>query len=228
MTIPRQWLLLALLATAPAAAGDRLLLAGGESADDAYYSYLGLVVVGPARENGRGFLQRYWLDHFGYQYDGGPGPVRARAHGAEAAVGYGGSSASGWANVSVGLRFTDTELSPDDPAAGARGRQLGVKLQLQGEREFAPGWRLGAIASLSSRQREYWGRLRLMHGMTPTLSLGAELVAGGNDESQSTAAGVVLALRSATSRWSAGFKAGARRQDGGEGAYAGVELGYAF
>jgi hypothetical protein len=229
MKNPRQWFLLALVIAAPSATAERLLLAGGESADEAYYSYLGMVVTGPARENGRGFLQRYWLDYFGYEYDGGPGRVTARAHGAEAAVGYGGSSRSGWANASVGIRFTDTNLSPDDPAADARGSQLGVKLQLQGEREFAADWSLGAIASVSSRQNEYWGRLRLTHDTTSVMLLGAEVVAGGNRESEFSAAGLVLVLRPASApTWSVAFKAGARRQDGDDGAYAGTELGYAF
>jgi len=228
MSIRRLAFLLAFLAAAPAAAGERLLLAGGEAADDAYYSYLGMIVTGQAGENGRGFLQRYWLDRFGYQYDGGPGRIKARAHGAEAALGYGGSSAGGWANVSVGLRFTDTDLSPDDATAEARGSQLGFKLQLQGEREFAPGWRVGAIASLASRQREYWGRLRLTHGRNPAVSFGGEILAGGNDESESTAAGLVLIMKPAAARWSLGIKAGARRQNGELGAYAGMELGYSF
>ncbi len=220
--------LLALFVAVPAVASERLLLAGAESADDAYYSYLGMIVTGQAGENGRGFLQRYWLDHFGYEYDGGPGRIKARAHGGEAAIGYGGSSASGWANATIGLRFTDTQLTPDDPAAKARGNQTGVKLQLQGERKFAPGWRVGAIASFTSQQGEYWGRVRMTHDQTPAVSVGAELVAGGNDESESTAAGLLLILKPAASQWSAGFKAGARHQDGKDGAYAGIELGYAF
>ena len=228
MSGSRLGFLLACLIAAPAVAGERLLLAGGETADDAYYSYLGMIVTGQTGENGRGFLQRYWLDRFGYEYDGGPGRIKARAHGAEAALGYGGSSARGWANISVGLRFTDTDLSPDDPAAEARGSQLGVKLQLQGEREFAPGWRVGAIASLSSRQGEYWSRLRLTRGRTAAVSIGGEVLAGGNDESQSTAAGLVLILKPAATHWSVGIKAGARRQDGDTGAYAGIELGYSF
>ena len=228
MNVRRIGFLLAFIVATPAAAGDYLLLAGGESADDAYYSYLGLIVTARADENGRGFLQRYWLDHFGYEYDGGPGRIDARAHGGEAAIGYGGSSSRGWANVTIGLRFTDTELAPDDPAAKAHGSQTGVRLQLQGEREFAPAWRVGAIASLTSQQGEYWGRVRLTHGQTPAVSLGAELIAGGNDESESTAAGLLLILKPAASHWSVGFRAGARRQDGDEGAYAGIELGYAF
>ncbi len=228
MSARRLVLLLACCIALPAAAGDRLLLAGGEYADDAYYSYLGLIVTGRAGEHGRGILQRYWLDHFGYEYDGGTGRISARAQGAEAAIGYGGSSASGWANVSIGLRFTDTKLSPDDPTAEAHGNQVGVKLQLQGEREFAPGWRVGAIGSVANQQGEYWGRLRLTHGRTPAVSIGGEVLARGNNESQSTAAGLLLILKPADSQWSVGFKAGARRQEGDKSAYGGIELGYAF
>jgi len=152
--------LVVLLATASAAvAQDRLLLAGGEYSDAAYYTYSGLILPGPGpRENGRGFVQRYWIDWFGYQYDGAPGLVEAEAYGAEAALGYGASSESGWATFSVGARFTNTDLSPNDPTATARGKQWGAKFQVEGERDLAPSWRAGGIASYTAGQDSYWAR----------------------------------------------------------------------
>lgn len=230
MSALRSLLLLVALATAPvgADAESRLFLAGGEVADAAYYGYAGLVLPLPGHADGRGFLQRYWLDRFGYEYDGGVGRVKANALGAEAALGYGASSARGWATGWIGLRYTDTSLSPDDREASARGRQLGAKLQLEGERSVAEAWRIGAIGSWSNEQDAYWGRVRVMRAVSTTRAVGVEFVANGNQEADSTAAGLVLELRPADRRWSVGLKAGYRFQDDVDGVYGGVELGYGF
>ena len=221
-------LVLSLMASASAAAEDRYFLAGGELARQADYSYVGLVLPGPMREGGRGFMQRYWLDRFGYEYDGAPGRVKARAHGAEAALGYGASSAAGWWSVYLGLRYTDTTLTPDDPSAKARGSQTGLKLQGEADQQIASAWRAGAIVSYVSKQDAYWSRLRLMHSTTSATAWGVEAIAAGNSESRWRAAGLVLSLQPAKD-WSVALKTGYRAQSGeGDGAYGGVELGLAF
>jgi hypothetical protein len=222
-------LVLASLLHPAARAQDRLLLAGGEYSDAAYYTYTGLILPGPGpRENGRGFVQRYWIDWFGYEYDGAPGRVEAEAFGAEAALGYGVSSAAGWATVSVGARYTDTDLTPDDPQATARGRQWGAKFQVEGERDVAPSWRAGGIAAYTAGQDSYWARARLMRKLDGAQSLGAEFIANGNTEADATAVGLVFAVQPQASRWSASLKAGYRFQDEADGAYGGLEVGYAF
>lgn len=220
---------LALAACATVRADERLLLAGGEYADAAYYTYTGLILPGPARANGRGFMQRYWLDRYGYEYVGGPDRVEASVWGAEAALGYGASSATGWWTVSLGVRYTDTDLTPDDRGASARGSQVGGKLQLEAEHALSSGWRLGAIASYANQQNGYWARARLMHGSTPARAFGIEVVANGNDEADSTAAGFVFTARPAASKVTVSVKAGYRFQaDDYDGAYGGLELGYGF
>jgi hypothetical protein len=217
-----------LLAGRHAVAADRLLLVGAEAADAAYYSYVGALVPFGERKDGRGWYQRYWVDAFGYEYDGGPGRVEADAYGVEAALGYGGSDELGWWSVSAGLRHTDTRLEPDDRQARARGSQLGGKLQIDFERKVAQDWRLAGIASYSNEQNGYWVRGRLMHGSTLTRTFGVEAVANGNDEADATAAGFVTTFRPGQARWTVGLKAGYRFQEDADGAYGGLELGYAF
>ena len=224
----RVGVLLCLLGAPLAQAEDRLFLAGGEMSEAAYYTYLGMIVPGPGRKDGRGFFQRYWLDGFGYEYVGGPGRIEARAWGAEASLGWGTSSPSGWSSVSAGLRFTDTSLSPDDPAATARGSQVGIKLQFDGEHDLGADWRIGAIASYTTRQDGYWGRVRLMNRGSPGRSVGAEFLANGNDEADATAAGLVLVIQPSGGRWSVGLKAGYRFQDEADGVYGGIEFGRSF
>lgn len=221
-------LVVACAATTSARADDSLFLAGGEYSDVAYYSYAGVILPGPGRKQGRGFLQRYWADWFGYEYDGAPGRVEARAWGGEAALGYGASTADGWWTAWLGLRYTNTDLTPDDPSAEARGSQLGGKVQFDFEQSLSSAWRLGGIASYANQQNAYWGRLRLMHQSRPAGGLGLEFVANGNDEADSTAVGLVYSAKPAGARWSLALKAGYRFQDEGDGAYGGLEFGYAF
>lgn len=217
------------LTTGSAAHGEeRLFLSGGEYSDAAYYTYAGLILPGPGRENGRGFVQRYWVDRFGYEYNGAPGPVDASVWGAEAALGYGAASAAGWWTCSLGLRYTNTDLTPDDQTAQARGSQLGGKAQFEFERALSSTWRAGAIASYANQQNGYWGRVRLMHSSTPVRAFGVEVVANGNDEADSTATGLVLTVRPAGGSWSLSIKGGYRFQDEYDGAYGGLEFGYGF
>jgi hypothetical protein len=218
---------LAMLAGTAASAQERLLLAGVEIADAAYYGYVGTVLPLGKRHDGRGWFQRYWVDGFGYEYDGGPGRVEATAYGLEAALGYGGGDERGWWGVSAGLRYTDTSLDPDDPDATARGSQTGAKFQLEGEQRLAGQWRVNGIASVTTEQGSYWARGRAMHG-PPSRSFGVEAVVSGNDEADAVATGLVASIQPAGSKWSVGVKAGYRFQDDADGVYGGVELGYAF
>ncbi len=61
-------------------------------------------------------------------------------------------------SIFIGLRYTDTDLSPDDVNASARGSQVGIKVDLQREREIATGWRGNLILSYTGEQRAYWTR----------------------------------------------------------------------
>jgi hypothetical protein len=229
MKLPRSLRLLAVLLVPGAVfGGDRLLLAGGEAGDESYYLYSGVVLPGPGNEGGQGLLQRYWVDAYGYEYEGGSGTIEADAYGLEAALGYGRSSPQGWASAYVGVRYTDTDLTPDDPSAEARGSQTGLKVDLQGEREVAPNWRGNAIASWANQQHAYWARGRLMRALSPATALGAEVVFGGNDESRQKSVGLVYTVQRTGQPWSVGLKGGYRDESSTDGAYAGIELGYGF
>ena len=215
-------------AAGTAAAQDRYFLAGGEAAPASYYSYMGIVLPGPFSKDGQGFKQRYWVDRFGYEYDGAPGRVKARATGAEAALGYGVSNVEGdWGAIYLGVRYTDTTLTPDDVGAKARGSQTGLRVQLEGERALGTSLRGSGILSYTNEQDAYWARARLMHKMNQDWSVGGEAVAAGNRESDFTSIGAVFTLQ-ATTKTSVGFKVGYRAQDGENGAYGGIELFVAF
>lgn len=217
-----------LFASAAATADDRMFLAGGDAADGTYYGYTGLVLPAFGRHDGRGFFQRYWLDRYGYEYDAAAGRIEANAWGAEAALGWGSGSETGWGSVSLGVRYTNTDLSPDDPQATARGDQVGVKFQVEGEHQLAESWRAGGIASYTSAQNGYWGRVRLLHGPAQGTAFGLELIAAGNDEYNSTAEGLLVRIQPQAARWSLLLRGGYRQQTSFDGAYGGLEFGYSF
>lgn len=219
---------LILLTSQPVTAKDRQFLTGGEAAETDYYTYVGVIVPGAGWKNGKGLFQRYWIDQFGYEYNGAPGRVEASTWGGEVALGYVTPNPRGWWSASVGLRYTDTSLSPDDPNASARGTQASAKIQLEIDQALATDWRIGAIGSYTLKQNQYWGRLRITRRVSPHWSLGCEGVVNGNDETDSIASGLVLIWHPPSSSWSLGLKAGYRQQDISDGGFAGIELGNSF
>ncbi len=221
-------LIVGMLPLQSARAGDRIFMSGGEVSDTDFYTYLGLMLPGPGWKQGKGLFQRYWLDRFGYEYEGGPGNVEARVWGGEAALGYVSPTSHGWWSASLGLRYTDTSLSPDDRGASARGEQFSPKLQLEGDTEIAPDWRLGAIASYTLEQNQYWGRMRVMHHLASSWSAGAEATANGNDEMNSIGTGMVVIWHPHNTPWALGLKTGYRFQDHHDGTYGSFELSRAF
>ncbi len=222
-------LLISILAAAGARAGDdRLFLAGGEVGEAAWYAYTGLIL--PVHHDGQAtrLVQRWWLDAFGYEYDGATGRVEADAWGGEAALGYRLPVGSGWSVLSVGVRHTDTGLSPDDPGATARGRQTGIKLQIERDLPLTSGWVAGFIGSWTTTQDSYWGRVRLTRPHRAGHARGAELVIGGNDESRATAFGLLWSLPLGRSASGAMTLRGGYRAGDGDGAYVGIEYGRPF
>lgn len=209
------------MASTSVCAEGRALLGGGEASRGAFYTYAGTVL--PLPGSNKGWVQRYWLDYFGYRYDGPPGEVDARAWGGEALAGYRWSSGSSWGAAFAGLRYTDTHLSPDDPGSNVRGSRLGIKLQLEGEMPVAPAWRAGAIGSFAFAQSGYWARLRVQRELPNGWLLGPEVVIAGNPDYYSRSYGLALSGL----RWVGGhaaFKAGYRDESSGHSAYVGVEL----
>ena len=220
---------LALLASLPAAAGDNTWFAGAEGSESSYSGYVGVIVPNASLvADGNGWFQRYWADTFGYEYLGQPGLVEAEAYGAEVAVGWSSSSADGYGAISVGYRFVDTELTPDDLGASARGGKSAAKVQFDGERRFSETWKAQFIASYTTSFDGYWSRMRLLNTSNASAHLGLEVAAQGNDEYDAWVTGLVAVFQPADGAWSLALKGGYRFQDELDGAYGGLELSRRF
>ncbi len=228
----KNWVLvgsLAWLCSAPASAADNTWFAGAEGSESSYSGYVGVIVPSDGlAEQGRGWFQRYWADTFGYEYLGQPGLVEAEAYGAEAAIGWSASSADGYGAVSIGYRFVDTDLAPDDLSASARGGKSGAKIQFDGERRFSSTWKAQVIASYTTSFDGYWSRMRLLNTSNASTHLGLEVAAQGNDEYDAWLSGLVAVFQPSDGAWSVALKAGYRFQDDLDGAYGGLELSRRF
>ncbi len=213
----------------PAAAQENTWFAGAEGSETSYSGYVGLIVPSDGlAEQGSGWFQRYWVDTFGYEYLGQPGLIEAEAYGAEAAIGWSASSADGYGAISIGYRFVDTELTPDDVTANARGGKSGAKIQFDGERRFSADWKAQVIASYTTSFDGYWSRMRLLNTSNASVHMGLEVAAQGNDEYDAWLTGLVAVFQPSDGAWSVALKAGYRFQDELDGAYGGLELSRRF
>ncbi len=216
---------LLVLAASSASGAESYLLTGAELAPGSYYAYVGGVL--PLGASGS-FKQRYWLDRLAYEYEGSPGRVKARASGAEAALGYGSATEKEWWAVYAGFRYRDTTLTPADPTARIRGQQWAFKLQAEGEAEVGGRARLNLIASYATHVDDHWLRARLSLPASNGVRYGAEAVVAGNPDFNARSVGLVVIGPPSPHGSSIAGKIGYRAQSGANGAYGGVEATFVF
>lgn len=225
--------LILILSAAPpgALAGDKLVLAGAEGGagdTENYYTYVGLVAPLTGDHLGNGFVQRYWVDFLGYSYETNR-QIDAQAVGLEAALGYQESGKAGWGAAYLGLRYNNTNLSPDDPANRTEGEHLWVKTQLEGELKLAETWKLGGIASYIFSAESFWLRTRLLHPLEQGLSTGPEVVFMGDPNYRAWQFGWVVTGFKPWQDVEIGLKAGVRITDGSAvNGLIGIELARMF
>lgn len=212
---------LSLLLAGKATAEPTQLFAGGEGGSGQAYAYVG--ALQPWGEHAPNWATRYWLDAQRYDYDSNGRTVVAKAAGLTPAVVRSFPFENGYLAISAGLRFAETNLSPDDPGNKQRGFKTSLPLQIDGQRRLNK-WLLSAIASTEPDVGSYWSRARLVRERSlGDLSLGFEVIAKGSDEYSATQAGLIVG---GIAGGLATLKIGTTRQEGrAPGIYAGVEVG---
>jgi hypothetical protein len=174
-----------LTADGTAAGAEKLALGGGEVAfgdADSHYLYAGLLVPWPGHRLGDGLVQRYWVDHFSYQYDADGQRIEAEGVGMEGVLGWTVSGERGYAGVYAGLRLVNTELSPDDPSSRVQGTHLRPKALAVGEVVLSPDWRAGGFASFTFGARAYWTTMQLKRRAGGSLFTGPLAVFHGDPD----------------------------------------------
>lgn len=206
-------------------AQEGVALAGMEASRDNQYAYLGTVLPLPGSALGKGWVQRYWLDYTTYRYEKAQGQdIDAKVAGVEAALGFQGSSDSGWWGAYLGGRYGNTRLSPDDLSNEDRGGGTNVKLQLEGETALMRGWRVNGIVSHLIGQSSFWSRLRFQTVLENQLLVGPELVIQGDPLYRLYKLGMFVGGIKLGKDAALTLKAGANKQDSDSaGVYAGVE-----
>jgi len=225
---------LSLFLCSPASARDILLLGGTEGSvgDGSIYNYYAYVsIIAPLSQNriGDGFVQKYWLDYLGYNYMADSQEIDATGIGIEGALGYQFSGASGWGGAYIGIRYSDTRLSPDNPDSRVRGSQLWAKIQLEGEKKLDPGWKINGIGSYILALDGYWIRGRVMYRTHNEVFTGPEIVSQGDPEYRAWQWGWFITGFEPMPNMDLGVKAGIRRTEKAEsGVYLGVELSRSY
>jgi hypothetical protein len=208
-----------------AQAGERLWILTGDIYRHDYYVGGGLIFPFPGNNHlGQGWVVRPWIDSFSYSYLAGTTPVDARVLGAEAMIGYQASRSNLAAAAYLGVRYSNTRLSPDDPGGALRGEQVWPKAQVEIDAALSPSWRAGMIVAYTAVLDGYWTRLRLLYGLPAGRYVGPEVVAQGDPNYTAQKLGIAFGGIAASPHVFVTLKAGYRFQRSASAAYCGAEL----
>ena len=216
----------AFTAAAPAYCADNSIwIATGEATKEDYYFGLGVLIPLPSYMLGHGWVQRYWVDHYTYSYQSGAQQIDASVLGAEGMLGYQASKPGLYGAAYLGLRYANTDLSPDDPGNAARGDQLRLRGQLEGTAEFSQRWRGEGIVAYTFGLNSYWTRARLLRGLPESKFIGPELILQGDPTYNAQKIGLVYGgMKPFGNGISMNVHGGYRFQSGANAVYVGIEL----
>lgn len=215
-----------LLAAASSSYADgRLWIVTGEAYKDDYYFSLGTVLpLLPGSRLGNGWVQRYWLDTFTYDYESNGRRIDANVWGGEAMLGYQASRPGLSGAAYLGVRYSNASLSPDDPSNDIRGDNFWLKGQLEGEAALDRKWRVNGIVSYLFGLDGYWSRVRLLRSLSGTHFIGPEAIAQGDPKYNAYKLGVAVGGFQPVDKVFVTFKGGYRWQSGANSPYAGFEV----
>lgn len=152
------------------------------------------VTVPFSTANAGGLAVRAIISGSENKYRGAGVTVESEEIRGEAALLYQRSGPWGYFDVGAGARYTDTDLSPDDPGNPNRGGQWDPIVSMSGESSGGDPWQVAGFASYGFESEEYFARAELTRAVTPFVRLGAEAVFDGDPNYDRRRAGAVLAF----------------------------------
>jgi hypothetical protein len=194
---------------------ERVFFAGGEAGHERS-AFIGGVQALPGSSVGRGWALRGSLQAGRYGYERQGDRVRARYAGGELMLSRQWSDATRYGALSIGPRYTDTDLSPDDPGNRRGGRHWDAALQAEGRQDFGR-WQVSGFSSYGIRLKEYYARADLTRRVSAGgLRAGVEAGFEGDESYDRQRVGAVIGLdRQAFGlRLSAGAKMGSEPRGG--------------
>ena len=199
------------------------LIAGAEGGVNSTYAYAGAVVPFSSDDNGNGWAARVTADRVTYSYENGGAKIDGEGRGGEVALVRRWAGDWGWADASVGARYRDTKLSPNDPSNDEQGGHTDVSVQTQGR------------AHVSDRADVTWLGIRQLDRGDSVARVGVDRDMGGwrlgADATRISGDRYGVNEAGLTAEWKTernvtlSARAGASRNDEGEGGgYAGLGL----
>jgi hypothetical protein len=206
-----------------AARADALILSGAEHGVSSSYAFIGTIIPLPGNALGSGWGVRLWGDYLAYDYASGPNTIEASGWGGEVSGVYQFSGAWGWSNLSLGARYRDTALSPDDPGNRARGAHVHLTVQADGGYNIDAFWRLRGIANYTSSIDGYYLQPAIDRSVSGRVRLGIDATFQGDKSYKQFSAGANLTL-TIDSIHSFGLRAGTSSNGSDTGVYGGVSF----
>jgi len=211
-----------LLGASLPAKADVLLLSGASSGVTSDYAFAGAIVPFPGTQLGKGPAIRIWGDHLTYTYQAGAQKIKARGWGTALAGVYQFSGSWGWSNLSAGLSYRNTRLSPNDPGNSSRGGHTRLNLQADGGFNLDEDWRLRGLASYTPAIRDYLIQAGIDRSVTERLRLGLETRFQGDRNYEQKSAGAIAYIRLGSGVEFAPSLGVSHNDDGKTGVYGGL------
>lgn len=183
----------ATLAIGQVSAADTSVFAGISAAENSTFGHVGGVWAMNGDLDKDGMLLRGMLSYGQYDYDTTAVPggnVEGDAFGAELGVGYQWVTPGSRFSIYGGVDYQDHDLSPNDPSNSVNGSETGAIVQAEIETLGSP-WYGNLIGKYSTTYDSYWVRGRAGYAFG-NITIGPELVLGGNNEYDETGYGLFL------------------------------------
>ena len=209
--------------TTTSSRAESMYLVGTQSGANSSYTFLGAVITLPTSSFTDDFALRFWTDYLTYDYTSGIGKIEASAWGGELALVYQMTNSWGWSNFSVGSRYRDTKLSPDDFSNRARGGKFYGTAQFDGGYNFVDSFQFRWIMGYTTEIDGYYIQSSLDRAFGNNLRLGVDASFQGNDTYQENSIGTNATLIFSDSL-NIGLRAGTTVTGASTGIYGGVVL----
>ncbi|WP_426039657.1 cellulose biosynthesis protein BcsS [Brevundimonas sp. DC300-4] len=201
----------------------------GFSSGEGSSAYAGAITALPGSNLGAGLAFRSTISGGNYRYQTAGTDIEADYYGLEVGLVQQWSGPWGRANVSIGPRFTQTDLSPQDPGNDRQGSRGDVAVGSDGARNIGD-FQLGWFGSLGLFDESYQVQGRIGRLIVPQSGISAGLEVGlqGDPSYKNKSLGVFVSREFKTG-WAAQASVGnSERDDGDRAAYLSVGVSRVF
>lgn len=203
-----------------AMAPSTTIYGGGEVGGDKS-AYLGVVAPLPGATQTQGWAVRGVVSGGRYDYETQGVEIEGEYVQGDVFLVRQNAGAWGYVNFGVGARYTDTDLSPNDPGNDRNGSKADAVLTADGVRRFG-AWETGAYAEYGVRMQAYFLRADVTRAVGGAgLRLGVEGAIEGDENYDKQRVGAVAVLQRSDAL-SFRVSAGVKTSDNGDDGYVGL------